>query len=57
MPRREVGETSGATLVIKEPGQKAPPYSHKTLNTSLPQQSSPSSREEECHWVAMEGEC
>ena len=33
---------------------KAPPCSERTLKTPLPQQSSPSSREEGGHWVAME---
>ena len=33
---------------------KAPPCSERTLKTPLPQQSSPSSREEEGQWVAMD---
>ena len=33
---------------------KAPPCPERTLNTPLPQQSSPSARDAESQWVAME---
>ena len=33
---------------------KAPPCTERTLKTPLPQQSSPSSRDEESQWVAVE---
>ena len=37
MRGRKVGETSGETLGIKEPRQKAPPCPNSTLQTPLPQ--------------------
>ena len=36
---------------------KAPPCPERTLKTPLPQQSSPSSREGEGQWVALEDRC
>ena len=49
-----MGETSGTTLGIKEPRQKAPPCSDSTLQIPLPQQSSSSAGEEKDHWEVME---
>ena len=57
MHGKRVGKTSGMILSIKEQWQKprrAPPCTDRTLKTPLPQQSSPSAREEEGHWVVME---
>ena len=48
-----MGETSGATLGIKEPG-KSSQCPRSTLQTPLPQQSSSSVREEEDLWEVME---
>ena len=54
MRGRRMGETSGATLGIKEPRQKLRRAPTALLQTPLPQQSSPSAREEEEHWELRE---
>ena len=52
-----MGETSGATLSIKERRQKLRRATNSTLQTPLPQQSSSSAREGEDDWEVMEERC
>ena len=51
---KKVGRMSGMIFSYRGVMAKAPPCPERTLKTPLPQQSSPSFRDEEGQWVAME---
>ena len=52
--QQEGGQNEWHNIEYQGVMAKAPPCSERTLKTPLPQQSSPSSREEEGHCIAME---
>ena len=51
---KKVGKMSGMTFKYQGVMVKAPPCPERTLKTPMPQQSSPSSRDEESQWVTVE---
>ena len=51
---KKVGKMSGMAFGYQGEMAKAPPCPERTLKTPMPQQSSPSSRDEENQWVAVE---